>query len=182
MAQPDVPYDFEDFGMTADQLRAKYGAAGGHPEYGVADWESCTQDNSMPYWDWVASCISQDDDAMPGNDAQGNPLVEDAEKAEETVDVDLEVHSVEQAIGVIALWQTSKLELLAHMMKIPAKTSVTVRFEDGQADEEHILDGDKLVGFRIGLNLAMIEFAALPFHPIDDDGAGKDSDPPPSKQ
>jgi hypothetical protein len=67
MARQDISYDFEDFVMTAQQLREKYGAAG-HPEHTKAGWKfDVENDNTLSgYWDWVLDHIEEDDDVIQG--------------------------------------------------------------------------------------------------------------------
>jgi len=55
-----LPYDFEDFGMDIDELKAKYAAEQEHPEYTNVRWGR--EAPTTPYWDWVMTCIAQDDD------------------------------------------------------------------------------------------------------------------------
>lgn len=60
--KPDLPYDYEDLGMTKEELEVKYPL--GHPEYSIEKWEVIEEfaSNQNDYWDWVLSQISKDDD------------------------------------------------------------------------------------------------------------------------
>lgn len=56
----NLPYDYEDFGMDLDELKAKYVAEQEHPEYTNAQW--ATQAHDQPYWEWVAAKVRADRD------------------------------------------------------------------------------------------------------------------------
>ena len=47
----ELPYDFEDFGLTRTELQDKYAAAQEHPEYTNLRWG--VEAPTKPYWDWV---------------------------------------------------------------------------------------------------------------------------------
>jgi len=57
---PDLPYDFEDFGLNLTELQDKYAAEQEHPEYTNGRWGR--EAPTTPYWDWVMACIAKDDD------------------------------------------------------------------------------------------------------------------------
>lgn len=56
---PDLPYDYEDLGLTPSELKLKYREEGCHPEYTGLQWSNSLSD--LEYWEWVADQISQDD-------------------------------------------------------------------------------------------------------------------------
>ena len=60
----DLPYDYEDFGLSIDELKSKYAFTGEHPEYTIELWRSVPEDvhNPIAYWNWVLINISKDDD------------------------------------------------------------------------------------------------------------------------
>jgi hypothetical protein len=55
-----LPYDFEDFGLTRQELQDKYAAEQEHPEYTNQRWG--VEAPTKPYWDWVMDHIAEDDD------------------------------------------------------------------------------------------------------------------------
>ena len=44
-----------DTGLTPDELRAKYGDQGEHPQFIKSDWryEVSNDDTNLAYWEWV---------------------------------------------------------------------------------------------------------------------------------
>lgn len=61
MAELQLPYDYEDFGLTPSELVLKYKEEGVHPEYSSLDWAKSM--SHLDYWDWVSLKISEDDEA-----------------------------------------------------------------------------------------------------------------------
>lgn len=61
MAEQQLPYDYEDFGLTPSELDLKYHSEGVHPEYSNIHW--AISKSKLDYWDWVALRISEDDEA-----------------------------------------------------------------------------------------------------------------------
>lgn len=63
MSTPDLPYDYEDFGLTPEELSQKYPQ--GHPEYTLMDWQAIDSGNlakTIGYWSWVVEQIAIDDE------------------------------------------------------------------------------------------------------------------------
>lgn len=60
--KPDLPYDYEDLGLGAQELEAKYSS--GHPEYTIEAWKKIADTDSTHngYWDWVIIQIEKDDE------------------------------------------------------------------------------------------------------------------------
>lgn len=59
----DLPYDYEDLGATEEELRVKFSATGEHEFYTISQWRASGAETlTNGYWDWVMSCIRQDDD------------------------------------------------------------------------------------------------------------------------
>lgn len=62
----DLPYDYEDFGMSAEELKAKYErkSHGEHPEHTLEGWRSGPADEGEDngYWDWVYRMVQQDEE------------------------------------------------------------------------------------------------------------------------
>jgi hypothetical protein len=61
MSSADLPYDYEDLGLTAQELALKYVELSHHPEYDSLKWIQST--TSLSYWEWVVDQISKDDEA-----------------------------------------------------------------------------------------------------------------------
>lgn len=67
MTTYDLPYDFEDFGMTQEELQTKYPTE--HPEYTIDCWHTDhAHETTNGYWDWVMTCITKDDEEAPSNE------------------------------------------------------------------------------------------------------------------
>jgi hypothetical protein len=63
----DLPYDYEDLGKDIQELQAKYGEQGSHPEYSVAEYRRLTEEAQGAfngYWDWVLQHIAEDDQSF----------------------------------------------------------------------------------------------------------------------
>lgn len=150
MTHDELPYDFEDFGMTVQELEAKYGEKG-HPEYTTAQWlsEPLRDDSPIGYWNWVKTQIALDDDEIPGHDINGDPLPE--------VQVS-PIESVSDLAGLIFGWHQNRIQRLQQMMEIPEDAVVQY------GDKEYTLAGDLLIAYQIGLTVAMSEFRRLPFY------------------
>ncbi|MFK4136691.1 hypothetical protein ACI2KR_31135 [Pseudomonas luteola] len=64
---PDLPYDYEDFGLTSEELKEKHNGPGGHEHYTLAMWRSETNQpeasiDANAYWEWVEDSIRKDDE------------------------------------------------------------------------------------------------------------------------
>lgn len=154
MSRHDVSYDFEDFGMSAQELQAKYDTD--HPQYTQAAYETfygiLRQVPPISYWEWVVSQIKDDDDEIPGNDAQGNPI--DSEL--------VPMNDLDDFVRHLTAWHDNKVKQLRHLQQIPSGNEVEIATFDGIC-ETHVLAGDKLTGFIIGIEMALMLMGALPF-------------------
>lgn len=159
---PDLGYDLEDFGMSADDLEAKYGNGpeDEHPEFTRDIYaDKVGEGETMSYWDWVAAKIAKDDEVLPGNDEQGNPLPTAADPKQEMVEMtDLDVFA-----GHLFQWHDRQKKLAEHFLTIPEGTETEVQI--GENDERRTikLEGDVYHGFRAGLAAALNLFGSLPF-------------------
>lgn len=142
MSAPDLPYDFEDFGLSEEELIAKYGDAG-HPHYTIEDWEArgMTTEGIDHYWDWVMCNIDEDDDAYPGN----------------TEDL-VEVTEIGPFIAMLQAWHKKQVATLKHLTTIPVGTDVAI--ED---DDPFKLEGPAMQGFQMGISIALAHLGDLPF-------------------
>lgn len=162
MVRADISYDYEDFGMTAAELEDKYNGNGiGHPEYDFTKWHANPgPQHEVPgyngYWDWVAQSIAKDDDAIPGNDNEGNPIVTQAAEQEIVM-----LNNLDLFAAHLVAWHSRQIAELEHFLDIPAGTEFTVNI-DGD-EKVVILDGDVLAAFRGGLATALTKLGTLPF-------------------
>lgn len=161
---PDLPYDFEDFGMTGPELKAKYDRE--HPHYTNLAYNEAMKDINealaVPtYWTWVKQQIALDDDSIPGNDAQGKAIEDPAQ-----LDI-IPAESIDQFAHVITAWHAQKMKELEQALAVPEGVGVEVTDGATGTVEEVILTGDALKAFRAGLSTAMAAFGNLPFVSID---------------
>lgn len=70
----------------------------------------------------------------------------------------IEVIDLSHFIETLTEWHTNKVQVLEHMLEIPSGS--VMEKEDGV---EIILGGDYLLGFKAGVELALMELGKLPF-------------------
>jgi hypothetical protein len=175
MARADIPYDYEDFGMTADQLQVKYDRE--HPTYTNTDYNivfaDATDDIHPSYWAWVVFKIALDEDAIPGNNEQGNPPSEDKELQEQVSEL-VDLKNIDLFAAHLVAWHTRTVAQMEHFLNIPSGTEFVVQIND-EPEKTIILTDDVLAAFRGGLATALSAFAELPFKaiPKEDDSTGK---------
>lgn len=173
MAREDIGYDFEDFGMTARELEAKYEGlinAGmvQHPTYvrtAYAVYASMpTRDVKLPYWDWVVREIKKDHEATPGNVQEPSTQAYQDQLTEKQVeDTELvNIETVDQFAAYIAHWHANRLAQLQHFLDMPEGQTVTLQIQ-GKPEEEVVLTGEAFAGFRAGVLTAVLQFDSLPF-------------------
>lgn len=65
MAIYDLPYDYEDFGLSVAELMEKH--PDGHEYYTREMWrrELSSQPDDDTYWEWVVARIEEDDESIP---------------------------------------------------------------------------------------------------------------------
>lgn len=68
------------------------------------------------------------------------------------------VEDLNTFVSVLTGWHTNKVAALRHMQEIPAGTEIAFDDEDNK-----ILDGELLKGFKMGIELALMELGTLPF-------------------
>jgi hypothetical protein len=156
MSREDLPYDFEDFGMSTDELKTKYEANDDeHPHYTRQLWRQLNGDagTQEEYWAWVKRNITSDDDAILGNDAQGNPVESEL----------VAMENLDQFVATLTAWHTMRVKELRHFQQVPEGMGLEISdLTTGQA-VQHILSGEKREGFLIGLELALMRLGSLPF-------------------
>lgn len=171
MSRHDLPYDFEDFGLSATELQAKYDKE--HPEYKEADyrqfWGQLRQVPPVSYWDWVVEKIREDDDSIPSNVTYEDPCDPTAVMQPDTVPmVDLD-----DFVRHLSRWHDVNVKRVRHALDIPDGTEMAITTHDGQARTE-VIAGDVRTGFIMGLELALMCLGTLPF-------VVETDEPPPSE-
>ena len=78
-----------------------------------------------------------------------------------SVDQIEEITAISQISQLLAAWYERQIEILNHLKNVPAGTQVQVG--DEESSETHVLEGDVLTGYILGLNLALSNISSLPF-------------------
>lgn len=68
------------------------------------------------------------------------------------------VSDLNQFVALLTQWHGNRKAVLSHMLTIPEGSEVSVN-----EGETHILEGDLLKGFHIGVTTSLIELGTLPF-------------------
>jgi hypothetical protein len=172
MPRYDIGYDFEDFGMGAAALEAKYESLisegqAEHPVYNQAAYTTYaampTRDVALSYWDWVVSQIREDDDAMPSNvqepaaQAFQDQLTEQQADDAELVDI----QDVNQFAEYIVNWHQNRLAQIRYFQRMPEGQTVSVTLNG--VTSEIVLAGEVYKGFQAGLLTAILQIDSLPF-------------------
>lgn len=162
---PDLGYDLEDFGMDEAQLRAKYDRE--HPVYTNLDYNYAIKDlldqEAIPsYWTWVIQKIAKDDEAMPGNDEQGNPLPTEGDPKQELVTM----NDVDVFAGHLVAWHGRQMRQAEHLFKVPEGTAIEVQIGESDTPTDVVLEGEKLRAFLGGVSACLSLFDQLPFAAI----------------
>lgn len=146
----DLPYDFEDFGMTKEELIAKHGDEKGHEYYTRTMWltDSDPNANPMGYWDWVVAQIKVDDDELPSNVKSDNDDTSDIKP----------IADLNEFVSHLTAWHQNRVQRIEQMLEIPEGAKASLN--DGEMVE---LSGDALTAFKIGLTTALSELGSLPF-------------------
>lgn len=84
------------------------------------------------------------------------------------------VNDLDEFVCTLVGWHNHKVKVLEHMAEIPTGTEVV--FNQGPPV---VLEGDMLIGFCMGLNLALMELGKLPFaiEVGDEDGTAPEAEP-----
>lgn len=160
MPRADISYDFADFGLTQQQLEAKYGA-NGHPEYVQVTWRQMQDQGEDAayngYWDWVMQQIAKDDDAIPDSEGQGAPVAAAEQPKPELV----AVTSLNQFAAMVSHWHRNKVARVENLRDIPAGTEATLTVNDVPTTIK--LEGDALMAFQLAMTTVLAEIGELPF-------------------
>lgn len=68
------------------------------------------------------------------------------------------VEDVNHFVRLVTLWHGKKVQVLEHMLSVPAGTTI----QSGEGTEI-AMEGEFLDGFKAGLALALMELGQLPF-------------------
>lgn len=178
MARADISYDYEDFGLTAEELQAKYDRE--HPEYTNLAYNGAfadAVDDAQPsYWNWVVGQIAKDDDALSGNDENGNPLPTEVPVAEQTAEQAKEelvaITNLDMFAGYLVQWHRRQRAQAEHIFQVPEGMEIEVQIGENDPVYPVKLVGDARQAFLGGaaavLNLfAQLPFAAMPIEPAE---------------
>ena len=160
----DLPYDYEDFGMSADQLQAKYDRE--HPHYTNLAYNDviakASDVEAQPaYWTWVVQQIAKDDDETPST-AEGAAVAGVEGQAEQAKPEIVRLDNVDLFAAHLVAWHTRKMAELNHFLNIPEGTEFSVKINE-EEEKTITLSGDVLVAFRGGLATTLTELGSLPF-------------------
>lgn len=72
----------------------------------------------------------------------------------------IEIEDLTQFVRMLSAWHGQKVKTLEHMLEVPDGTEMVVT---GDEPYTAIMTGDTLVGFKAGLQLALMELGTLPF-------------------
>lgn len=73
------------------------------------------------------------------------------------------INTMDQLAFLIASWFEGNRAQLDHLLEVPDGTSISVQLSEDGPQEELVLTGDVLKGFRAGMIVAASIFDALPF-------------------
>ena len=79
-----------------------------------------------------------------------------------------EITTISQLSQLVATWYDNQIAILNHLRDVPVGTQVQSGDED--ASEIYVLEGDVLIGYHLGLNLALSNIGSLPFIMMDEVG------------
>lgn len=99
--------------------------------------------------------------SSPANAERLEQSIAQLEGEDRMVRVSLEPSAeLNQFAGMLVAWHEATKARVHHATQIPADGSITLEY-DGK---EHKMEGDKHLGFVMGLAYAYAEFGTLPFH------------------
>lgn len=87
---------------------------------------------------------------------------ETTENIENEIPSNLTVDDMDTFFKLLSNWHSSKVSVLKHMLTIPEGTEVSSIEEEGTY---MVLTTEILKGFRLGIELSLMELGTLPFYP-----------------
>ena len=75
----------------------------------------------------------------------------------------IEVNDLSQFVYILTRWHEGKVKELAHLLTIPDEGHVSVSIIEDGKENEYLMQGEMLKGFRAGLQVALTALGTLPF-------------------
>jgi len=167
---PDLPYDFEDFGMSVEELAEKYKATGEHEHFTRAMAKTHAKDDAIitdtSYWNWVAYMITKDDEEIPSGqvpDPDNALMIGDTASAMAPKEELVSIGSVDEFAGFLVNWHGRQRAQAEHLFQVPSGIEIEVQIGHNDTPTKVVLEGDKLRAFQGGVSAALSLFATLPF-------------------
>lgn len=88
-------------------------------------------------------------------------MSEHAEQTQETADELLAVTDLDHFIALLTGWHNRQVANVKHLREVPAGMQMIIG--DGEDAKEMKLEGERLEGFQLGLDLALVFLGTLPF-------------------
>ena len=88
-------------------------------------------------------------------------MSEHAEQTQETADELLAVTDLDHFIALLTDWHSRQVATVKHLREVP--TGMQMIIGDGEDAKEMKLEGERLEGFQLGLDLALNFLGTLPF-------------------
>ena len=88
-------------------------------------------------------------------------MSEHAEQTQETADELLAVTNLDHFITLLTDWHNHQVATVKHLREVP--TGMQMIIGDGEDAKEMKLEGERLEGFQLGLDLALNFLGTLPF-------------------
>ena len=88
-------------------------------------------------------------------------MSEHAEQTQETADELLAVADLDHFITLLTDWHNRQVATVKHLREVPAGMQMIIG--DGEDAKEMKLEGERLEGFQLGLDLALNFLGTLPF-------------------
>ena len=85
----------------------------------------------------------------------------EAPQTQETADVMLAVTNLDHFITLLTDWHNRQVATVKHLREVP--TGMQTIIGDGEDAKEMKLEGERLEGFQLGLDLALNFLGTLPF-------------------
>ena len=85
----------------------------------------------------------------------------EAPQTQETADELLAVTDLDHFITLLTDWHNRQVATVQHLREVPAGMQMIIG--DGEDSKEMMLEGERLEGFQLGLDLALNFLGTLPF-------------------
>lgn len=71
------------------------------------------------------------------------------------------IEDLNQFVEILTAWHIDKVAEVRHLLEVPEGSMFSIG--DGIDENEIVLSGDTLAGFKFGLEMALMQLGALPF-------------------